>query len=43
MILKLGNKSVGDINSVFIVAELTANRLLKFKLAVEKIKTMKEA
>jgi len=35
MILKVGNKSVGDINSVFIVAELSANRLLKFKLALK--------
>ena len=43
MMLKLGNKSVGDINPVFIIAELSTNHPRKFELAVETIKAIKEA
>lgn len=41
--IKIGNKFVGDEEPCFIIAELSANHLQKFELAVETIKAAKEA
>ena len=43
MELKIGNKSIGNNNPVFIIAELSANHLQNFDLAVDTIKTIKES
>ncbi|MCM1987216.1 pseudaminic acid synthase [Methanococcoides seepicolus] len=43
MEIKIGNKTIGNNNSVFIIAELSANHLQNFDLAVDTIKAMKEA
>lgn len=43
MTIKIGNKSINENSSVFIIAELSANHLQKFDLAVETIKAIKEA
>ena len=43
MYLKIGHKEVGENNPVFIIAELSANHLGDFNLAVETIKAMKES
>ncbi|WP_445475042.1 pseudaminic acid synthase [Methanococcoides methylutens] len=43
MEIKIGNKSIGKNNSVFIIAELSANHLQNFDLAVDTIKAMKKA
>lgn len=40
--LKIGNKKIGGDNPTFIIAELSANHLQRFDLAVKTIKTMKE-
>ncbi len=39
----IGNKRIGEDNPVFIVAELSANHLQKFNLAIETIKAAKDA
>ncbi|HDD57207.1 MAG TPA: pseudaminic acid synthase, partial [Thermoplasmatales archaeon] len=41
MEIKIANKSVGEGHSVFIVAEMSANHLQKFDLAVKIIKEAK--
>lgn len=43
MELKIGNKYVGNGHPIFIIAELSANHLQHFDLAVKTIKAMKEA
>ena len=43
MELKIGNKSIGKNYPVFIIAELSANHLQNFDLAVDTIKAMKES
>jgi len=43
MNLQIGNRCVGNSNPVFIIAELSANHLHDFDLAVKTIKAMKEA
>lgn len=43
MTLKIADRIIGENNPIFIVAELSANHLQKFDLAVETIKAMKEA
>lgn len=43
MEISIANRKIGDNNPVFIIAELSANHLQKFDLAVETIKAMKEA
>ena len=43
MKLKIGNKSIGNNHPVFIIAELSANHLQNFDLAVDTIKAMKES
>jgi len=43
MELKLGNRSIGNDYPVFIIAELSANHLQNFDLAVDTIKAMKES
>lgn len=43
MHFKIGGKKVGDNNPVFIIAELSANHLGDFNLAVETIKSIKES
>jgi len=43
MDLKIGNKSIGNNHPVFIIAELSANHLQNFDLAVDTIKAMKES
>lgn len=43
MDLKIGNKSIGKNHPVFIIAELSANHLQNFDLAVDTIKAMKES
>jgi len=43
MELKIGNKSIGINYPVFIIAELSANHLHNFDLAVDTIKAMKES
>ena len=43
MELKIGNKSIGNNHPVFIIAELSANHLQNFDLAVDTIKAMKES
>ena len=43
MKLKIGNKSIGDKHPVFIIAELSANHLQKFDIAVDTIKAIKES
>ena len=43
MNILIGDKQVGDNNPVFIIAELSANHLQDFDLAVETIKAMKNS
>jgi len=43
MTFRLADRKIGDGSPVFIIAELSANHLQKFDLAVETIKAMKEA
>ena len=43
MELKIGNKSIGNDHPVFIIAELSANHLQNFDLAVDTIKYIKES
>jgi pseudaminic acid synthase len=43
MNITISNRIIGDNNPVFIIAELSANHLQKFDLAVETIKAIKEA
>jgi len=43
MNIKIGNKSIGNNHPVFIIAELSANHLQNFDLAVDTIKAMKES
>jgi len=43
MEINITNKKIGDGHPVFIIAELSANHLQKFDLAVETIKAIKEA
>ena len=43
MKIKIGNKSIGNNHPVFIIAELSANHLQNFNLAVDTIKAMKES
>ncbi len=43
MYFKIGPKKVGETNPVFIIAELSANHLGDFDLAVDTIKAMKES
>jgi pseudaminic acid synthase len=43
MNLQIGNRCIGNSNPVFIIAELSANHLQDFDLAVRTIKAMKEA
>jgi pseudaminic acid synthase len=43
MKIKIGNRDIGNNNSVFIIAELSANHLQNFDLAVATIKAIKEA
>jgi pseudaminic acid synthase len=43
MYLKIGEKAIGDGNPVFIIAELSANHLQNYDLAVDTIKAIKEA
>lgn len=43
MNLQIGDKCVGNSNPVFIIAELSANHLQNFDLAVKSIKAMKKA
>lgn len=43
MIFRIANKNIGGNNPVFIIAELSANHLGDFDLAVETIKSMKES
>lgn len=43
MKLKIGVKSIGNNHSVFIIAELSANHLHNFDLAVDTIKAIKES
>ncbi len=43
MEIRISTKSIGENHPVFIVAELSANHLQKFDLAVETIKAIKEA
>ena len=43
MKLKIGNKSIGNNHPVFIIAELSANHLQNFDLAVDTIKSIKES
>lgn len=43
MVFRIGNKNIGGNNPVFIIAELSANHLGDFDLAVETIKSMKES
>jgi pseudaminic acid synthase len=43
MNFKIGTKNVGEDYPVFIIAELSANHLGDFDLAVETIKSMKES
>jgi len=43
MDLKIGNKSIGNNHLAFIIAELSANHLQNFDLAVDTIKAMKES
>ena len=43
MELKIGNKSIGNNNPVFIIAELSANHLQNFDIAVDTIKAIKES
>ena len=43
MFFKIGGKKVGGTNPVFIIAELSANHLGDFDLAVDTIKAMKES
>ncbi len=40
--IKIGNKEVGEKNPVFIVAELSANHLQNYELAVKTVKAAKE-
>ena len=41
--MKIGNKEIGINQPTFIIAELSANHLQDFDIAVETIKAMKEA
>lgn len=41
--IKISNRLIGEKHSVFIVAELSANHLQKFDLALKTIEAMKEA
>lgn len=43
MEFKIGDRTVGDGHPVFIIAELSANHLQKFDLAVETVRAVKEA
>ncbi|MDN5310373.1 MAG: pseudaminic acid synthase [Methanolobus sp.] len=43
MELKIGNKLIGNDSSVFIIAEMSANHLQNFELAVDTIKAIKES
>ena len=43
MELKLGNKSIDNNHPVFIIAELSANHLQNFDIAVDTIKAIKES
>lgn len=43
MKIKVADKFIGDNSSVFIIAELSANHLQNFNLAVETLKAIKEA
>ncbi|WP_286242550.1 pseudaminic acid synthase [Methanobacterium ferruginis] len=43
MTFRIGNKNIGGNNPVFIIAELSANHLGDFDLAVETIKSIKES
>ena len=43
MEFRIGNRTVGDGHPVFIIAELSANHLQKFDLAVDTIKAIKES
>lgn len=43
MEIRIGNRIIGDNYPVFIVAELSANHLQKFDLAVETVNVIKEA
>ncbi len=43
MKIKIGNKFIGEDEPCFIIAELSANHLQKFELAVDTIKAAKEA
>ena len=43
MKIKIGNKSIGNNHPAFIIAELSANHLQNFDLAVDTIKAMKES
>ena len=43
MMLTIGKKNIGDTNSVFIIAELSANHGHDFKIAEKTIKAMKKA
>lgn len=43
MEIRINDRLIGKGNPVFIVAELSANHLQKFDLAVETIKAVKEA
>jgi len=42
-LLNISNRKIGNSQRVFIVAELSANHLQSFDLAVKTIKAMKEA
>jgi len=43
MKIKIGNKSIGNNHPVFVIAELSANHLQNFDLAVDTIKAMKKS
>ena len=43
MVIKIGDRAVGDKHSAFIIAELSANHLQDFDIAVKTVKAMKEA
>jgi len=43
MKLRIGNRAIGEDNSVFIIAELSGNHNQNFDLAVKTIKAIKES